>query len=116
MTTVKSADLVDAAMCLWEDVIERLAKPEREAKRHDLAVQEAKAYRGMARMRKDIAALAEPCHLAWEYAQRAHAYEDSFDWEWCPWFLRHCVNWETVRLRTNWQDIVDEAYSGFGNV
>ncbi len=112
MTTVTSIDLIDAAMCLWEDVLDSLGMPARELHRHHDAVINARRSRGTAALRWLVAALAEPCHRAWEHAQRAHGYEDCFDWEWCPWFLRHCVNWETVTVRPDWQDIVDAAYSG----
>jgi hypothetical protein len=108
MTYVEPADLIDSAMCLWEDVMERLAKPEKEAKRHDLAVKDARYRMGTAGLRWKVAALAEPCHVAWEYAQRAHGYEECFDWEWAPWFLRRCVEWDGVTLRPDWQSIVDE--------
>lgn len=85
MTQPTQADLTDAAMCLWEEIVQH---------RNEQPYAGVLENVGTVALRHSIAALADPCCQEWEGLSRDE--QDRrvpFDWEWCPYFLTERVTW-----------------------
>jgi hypothetical protein len=76
-------DLVDSAMCLWEAMLDLKSGDTFEE------ITQAFAQNGFASMRNFARSWAEQCHLDWQAAD----FDDCFDWEWCPLWLREGIDW-----------------------
>ncbi|MCW3782484.1 hypothetical protein [Defluviimonas salinarum] len=76
-------EAMNTAACLWEQCIEPT---------HALfrGVQALRDIHGTVDVRAGIVGLSEACDIVYETA-RGLGYDDSFDWEFCPLFLRHCT-------------------------
>jgi hypothetical protein len=88
-----ASDITDAAMCLWEAVLE-----------YDLW---ASTQMHTREKREFCAKIARECHLGWMIAHAdGDGFDDGFDWEFVPWFLRQCVAQGDmgVCLRTDWRE------------
>lgn len=75
------------AMCLWEAIID---SPEG-------AEMPWQAYRdanGTATLRELLIDLAPACDAAWSAQDEETRDDQTFDWDFCPTWLRFCVNWE----------------------
>ena len=82
--------LTEAAVCLWEACLE-------ENYTHYTIF---RVTHGVAETRMRVISFAEQCHQAWELAHPKH-FDESFDWEWCPMFMLHCVDSDfALRYRT----------------
>lgn len=95
----ESGSVLEDVMCLWEAVLEN---------RDDLD-RTSWEEMGTACIRNNISELAPQVHMAWELAKQL-GFDDAFDWEFCPWFVRECIDWETVTIRPNWIEIVLEEF------
>ena len=58
---------------------------------------------GAVEMRATVCALAGDVESAWKIAQSC-GFDSPFDWEFCPWFIAACVDWETGGLVPDWRD------------
>jgi hypothetical protein len=75
------SDLMDAAMCLWEAVLE-----------HEDIWQASRDALGIDEVRRFAAHIARTCLNGWGIAHAdGDGFDDPFDWEFCPWFVRNCV-------------------------
>lgn len=82
---------MEAAMCLWEAVLEEDRFPEHRQKV------------GAVQFRHDIMTLVEPLHVGWAVCDgEKHC---PFDWEFCPWYLDNCVDPEDLTLFPNWLEL-----------
>lgn len=114
MDKPSQTELMDAACCLWEEVLSWT-----KGRNHNCTI-----YRedyGWANLRGDIIKLAGPCHEAWCNAHRnGHGYDNGFDWEFCPWFLANCVHWDHrygPNLKPDWRDLATKLGENWnGNV
>lgn len=79
---------MEAAMCLWEAVIE-----------HELF----ELGQGTVARRHAVMALADPLHLGWTLVNKDQM--APFDWEYTPWFLENCVDPRTITPFPNWMEI-----------
>ena len=84
--TPTQSHLMEAAMCLWEHVVEN---------RGNEPFSGPLDRHGTVAIRHDVMALADPCCREWnalsEDEKQAHI---PYDWEWCPHFLRNRVDWD----------------------
>ena len=113
-------DLVDA-MCLWEAVVDIeftgwakvKNKPgfERyDASTHDLsdmtslerAINDWHSDVGSFEMRTAVAGWVRTLQIAWQVAGEVYGYEECFDYEFCPWFLKHCIDHNDMTVRRDW--------------
>ena len=58
---------------------------------------------GMAALRSRVCDYAGDAETAWKIAQSC-GFDSPFDWEFCPWFVAACVDWETGGLVPDWAD------------
>lgn len=78
--------LVEAAMCMWEELV--LHRDDTLWKGYWDAV-------GTSQLRHDTIALAEHCDRAWKaLSEDERENWIPYDWEWCPHFLRTMVEWD----------------------
>lgn len=90
-------DLVEAAMCLWEAVIDAPARHEVFKKHKD--------YQGAAVLRMQmLEKYAKPCHDLWDAAE----FDEPFDWEWCPAFLDIAIDPNTLEVRPDAAELMAE--------
>lgn len=76
--------LTDAAMCLWEEALD---KPE--------IMERLKDGEGAVAARDYVQTVLAPlCDLSWQYAIRVLGYDDAFDWEFVPEFLKQATRTE----------------------
>jgi hypothetical protein len=75
-------DVALAAMCLWEAVV--APDSDDETPWHDDRECEGTCY-----LRDRILGMAEQCDADWQYAREHMGFDDSFDWEFAPGWLRH---------------------------
>jgi hypothetical protein len=54
------------------------------------------AGQGTSAMRYTVGGLAEACHREWEAAHNAGLFDEPFDWEWCPRWLRERIEWSAT--------------------
>lgn len=77
--------LVEAALCLWEEMV---------CHRDDPLWKAYWDQQGTNHVRHDIIALAEPCDKEWNAMSEDEKEKwIPYDWEWCPHFLRNRVEW-----------------------
>jgi hypothetical protein len=74
-------DLIDAAMCLWEAVLET-----------NMWADATEDMGGACGKRDFCGQIAEECHLGWVIASDSDGFDMAFDWEFVPWFLKVCVD------------------------
>jgi hypothetical protein len=89
-------DVLDAAMCLWEAVLET-----------NMWASIGDGGPLTAERRDFCARIAERCHLGWVIAHAdGDGYDDAFDWEFCPWFLTVCTKNTSSELLLcdDWRD------------
>lgn len=94
--------LTDSAMSLWEAVC--TAQPASRLANHADPV---RSINGTAYLRDRVGAIARACHIGWIAAHKGgNGYDDAFDWEFCPWFLRECCSWDdnALSLKPDWLD------------
>ena len=77
---------VECALCLWEEVMD---------KRDHSGVSAAFDRVGSWAMRHAIMALVPDCERVWQ-ALGDDNDGVTFDWEYIPFYLGHCVDWDTV--------------------
>lgn len=93
-------DILEAAQCLWEAIISapsgRFPDFEKYGSLHG-----AVGLRYALRDEKILAACSIGIHLA-----REAGFEWAYDWDFCPWFITHCltVAESEVRLVSDWLD------------
>jgi hypothetical protein len=78
-------ELAEAAMCMWEYVIENRDKPH---------IQAAIEAEGAGALRNNILARAEDCHKAWLLV--ADNYPFCFDWDFVPEWMEANMNWNEL--------------------
>jgi hypothetical protein len=78
-------DQVEAALCLWEAVLER---------RSDNAIDAAFERHGAWALRQAVMSMAHHCDDVWlALTDLGNDDRVTFDWEFCPAYVAHCVNW-----------------------
>jgi hypothetical protein len=91
----------EAAMCLWEAVIDEDGNPSLPShiKSHRLNV-------GTAQMRHDMMPFVGPLHIGWAVCDLDKNHP--FDWGFTPWFLANCVHLDETMtnlfLAADWLD------------
>ncbi|MFX4226436.1 MAG: hypothetical protein ACFHHU_00675 [Porticoccaceae bacterium] len=90
--------LLEIAQCLWEIAAEASDGP----------LEAFRSKNGAAELRsflRDLPVLLA-CDEGWKIAQREAGFDDSFDWEFCPWFLRTCIEYSdgAIALCVDWRD------------
>lgn len=91
---------MEAAVCAWEHVIERLHV----AKRDDSNRWDSyRASHGMCALRSSVMDLAPTVHDAYEIAVTA-GFDAPFDWDFVPAFMERAVN-DNCALRSDWRAI-----------
>lgn len=103
---------MEAAMCMWEAVLEEAGNMVPNLK--DLLKHKERV--GTVQMRHDLMPLVEAVHVGWNIHQMA-AKDDPilpFDWGFVPWFLRACVDVapEGIALKLGWEDLCRVARGG----
>jgi len=83
--------VAENAACLWEAVLE--ADPTGDADGWKGAMRREAQTVGIAALRSATVALAQAGEIGWREAQRT-GFDSPFDWEFCPWFIAACVDWE----------------------
>ena len=83
MSDFSPEDRVFTAMCIWEALL---------GTDHHLGFEYSKEQVGWAATRSYAAEFAEPCNDAWEYANKHLGYDDSFDWDWVPLFIKNGIS------------------------
>lgn len=91
-------NLLEIAQCLWENASD-FANGPLYAFRAQCGTGELRSF-----LRKLEVLLA--CEEGWNIAKREAGFDDSFDWEFCPWFLRECLEFtrETAKLCEDWRE------------
>ena len=93
------------AACLWEAVLEAYRESGRAVS--PAWVQHMRDHwegNGVCRVREAVCALAGDVDSGWKIA-RACGFDSPFDWEFCPWFIAACVDWEQgPTLVPDWRD------------
>lgn len=100
---VTAQAIIDAALCAWEHVLERLKA--RGSNKWKYRRQKA----GMAALREHVAALALTIELAYQEAKRK-GYDDCFDWEFVPKFLEAATD-NNCDLLVDWSRVIDRIVS-----
>jgi hypothetical protein len=90
MNDFSPEDRVFTAMCIWEALL---------GTENHLGFEYSKEQVGWAATRSIAGEFAEPCNDAWEYANKHLGYDDSFDWDWVPRFMTHCIS-DEFQLRS----------------
>lgn len=72
----------EAAVCLWEACLENTFQ-------HYTRFRD---QHGAAETRSRVITFAKQCEAAWKVAHEKLGFDDPFDWEWCPRFLRVAVS------------------------
>lgn len=105
---------MEAAMCLWEAVDEIENYPGSNEQRREIAgkISTNRASEGTGALRHKLAPLAITAEEAYIIAG-AHGYDDFFDWEFCPWFVLNCIEWDGYgpSLKGNWEFLTIELAS-----
>lgn len=92
--------LADAAMCLWE-VVHCPLDPFKPVK----GWEDRKWWEGWAAFRDKVREEFAPvAHAAWVLATDAGYCDGAFDWEFCPWFMADCIDWDTGAVRDDWAE------------
>ena len=100
---------MEAAMVLWEEINDWFSSS---AHPHMVALQDYRANTGTCQLRHDVMQLVEPLHIAWGVYVNAQDYDSSFDWEFTPWFLAKCVDWDAetgATLKADWIALAQAA-------
>lgn len=88
-------EIAETAMCLWEVILYvRASKKADETDAFHLAVEATYEQHGTCAMRSAINDLSEACDREYGVAATAEEFDGSFDWEWCPNWLRTRVTWD----------------------
>lgn len=95
LTPLNDTLRMEAAMCLWEAID---GQPFAEQYRQQV---------GAAQLRHDVMEFVEAVHVGWHCHELATQAADvytlcPFDWEFVPWFVQNCVDWETCTLDADW--------------
>lgn len=96
------------AMCIWEAVVvfetSAFAKQKKgvELSPIEKVIQDWHGDVGAAEMRSTVTVWIPILNLAWRVANEVYDYEDCFDYEFCPWFIRHCIHHESMTVREDW--------------
>lgn len=99
--------LMESAMVIWEHLIDAFQVwPHTQ--------DPAGTYRynsGAVETRHQAGQLARPLHVAWHLHEKLAGDNPlvPFDWEFTPWFMDHCVDWDAdwgATLKENWLDII----------
>lgn len=90
--TISDYDRTDAALCLWEAVIDLKG---RGAGKDDQPIDIAFEAIGWASMRSTVAGWAAMVHDDWQQAVTLNDYDDPFDWEFCPDWIAANVTFDT---------------------
>lgn len=93
----------ETAMCLWEAVLDDMARVE------DSRWEKVRYAEGSPSVRDRVALMVVPCEFGWLLLSRDPQYEDrawAYDFEYVPGFLAACVAADThrIELRTHWID------------
>tara|TARA_R110002072_G_scaffold151470_1_gene300769 strand:- start:6333 stop:6884 length:552 start_codon:yes stop_codon:yes gene_type:complete len=89
--------LMDAAMSVWEAFVVS------ESDQEFPGLEVIREQHGMATAREFVANLALTVHVGWLIAhQNGRGFDDAFDWQFCPWFLRNCIDPVLGTLRPDW--------------
>ncbi len=80
-------DQVQAALCLWEAVLEA-------SRNDDAAITAAFELHGAWAMRDAVMGMAHHCDDVWlALTDLGNDDRVTFDWEFCPAYVAHCVDW-----------------------
>lgn len=101
--------LMEAAMVLWEEYI---AAEAREWKANPGVGGPLTAYRdpiGTVAVRHDIMGVVPALHIGWHLHEKAagDSVLSPFDWEFAPWFLANCLEFDPhgwIDLKPDWMD------------
>jgi hypothetical protein len=102
---------VEAALCLWEAVLES---------RNDATIDAAFERHGAWALRQAMMDMSHHCDDVWlALTDLGNDDRVSFDWEFCPAFIAHCVDWQhctplalhdcVTKLRTALDHILNPA-------
>lgn len=85
--TTYTESAVDAAMCLWEAYLDNIDDP---------LWKKWRERWGTATLRGLVLDWGQPCSDDWDALQEVDedAWDWPFDWEFCPAWLRACVDWD----------------------
>lgn len=97
---------MEAARVLWEEALSNEAFLD-----YRLGV-------GAVQFRHDLMVLVDPLHIGWHVHERAagDAVLVPFDWEFTPWFLRSCVEFDPmgfITLKPDWLDLCRNVRGSF---
>lgn len=102
--------LMEAAQCAWEHALDCHGSTNPKADTHIAIVKEWTEGAGCAEVRYQCRNLARPICIAYAIMGDDAASEmGSYDWDFVPWFMRECVDWDNhtaVSLRGDWLTIV----------
>lgn len=82
---------LEAAMCIWEAVLEENLFEERRQKV------------GAVQLRHDLMPLIDALDQGWKLCDQDKMCP--FDWEFTPWFLKNCVSETHATLYPNWKEL-----------
>lgn len=85
--------LLEAGMCLWEELLSVRSGLEQQP---PTGMEDYWDNVGACQMRSDVGKLVPYLHVAWHLHINA-AGDDvlvPFDWEFTPWFLSECIEWD----------------------
>ena len=95
MARVFEEDAVMTALCLWEACLDFDRQVDEQGNKTPLAEEIGSLWDGYSTftMRQAMIDIAHDCDVAWEAAVALHGgeYPDSFDFEFCPMFLREQI-------------------------
>lgn len=86
------AEITTTAMCLWEVLLQIRSNNPRDA--IEKAMNAVYTRHGTCEMRNVMAEFAEDCDREHHQAAVAKSFDGSFDWEWCPTWLRTRLTWD----------------------
>jgi hypothetical protein len=92
--TIAATIELNTAMCLWEAVLE-------------FSLWSENHYLGRREKRTFIANILLEADAGWRLAhQDGKGFDDAFDWDFCPWFLKTCIfeSGHQLSLQTDWKD------------
>lgn len=81
-------DMIEAAACLWENVVRLRGSNDEPA-----GMESAFDAQGTSSIRAIVIGWADKVHHDWTEAQRLHAWDDPFDWEFVPQWMELNVDW-----------------------
>jgi hypothetical protein len=90
-----SNEIAETALCLWEALLHiRATNNPDDVTDIDTAIEAVYRHHGTSEMRRAMYDLSEACDREYTAAAMEGHFDGSFDWEWCPDWLRTRVHWD----------------------